>query len=199
MTGRTKILLLFVIVVIPAVLSAVTAKVAFTRAERVEFCASCHTMTPWIEDVTGKDGDSLAHDHFARRWIQHDQCYTCHSNYGFFGPIEAKIKGVRHVVAFYTGHVGKIELYDKFPNENCLQCHAKAKGFLEESQHEPVEDLISGKDSCLDCHENLHGVEQEEAAAAGEAKADEADDSKADDTKAGSDKGDSGKGDKEGE
>jgi len=165
-TSRLKIVLLFVILIVPAVLSAITAKVSFSRAERVEFCGSCHTMTPWINDVTGADGDSLAHEHFARRLIQHDQCYTCHSNYGFLGPLEAKIKGVRHVIAFYIGDHGKVELYGKFPNANCLQCHAEGKAFLEDSNHEPVADLLSGKDLCVDCHDTMHNVEQEEDAAA---------------------------------
>lgn len=162
MSPRTKIVLLFVILIGPAILSAVTAKVAFTRAESVSFCGSCHTMTPWINDVTAADSDSLAHEHFEQRWIQHDQCFTCHSNYSFLGPLEAKIKGVRHVIAFYVGERGKIELYGEFPNANCLQCHAEAKGFLEDPNHEPIEDLLTGKDRCVECHEDLHAVEQEE-------------------------------------
>lgn len=160
MTGRTKILLFLFVIVLPGLLAAVTGKVAFSRAETVEFCSSCHVMTPWVENVTGKDSDSLASEHFKHRWIQHDQCYTCHSNYGFLGPIKAKIGGVRHVLAYYTGFTGHIDLYDPFPNENCLQCHREAKGFLENENHLPLEDIFSGKDRCVDCHENLHGVEQ---------------------------------------
>lgn len=165
MDTRLKILLFLFLLVFPAVLSAATAQVAFTRAETVEFCSSCHTMDPWAADVTGEDSDSLAHDHFARRWIQHDQCYTCHSNYGFLGPVKAKIGGVKHVIAFYTGFSGPIELYEDFPNANCLQCHEHAKGFREEDAHDPIEDLIAGKDRCVECHDQLHNVEQEEAAA----------------------------------
>jgi nitrate/TMAO reductase-like tetraheme cytochrome c subunit len=160
MNRSQKLLLFAVIVVLPALLALTTAKVSFSRAQQVSFCASCHTMTPWIDDVTGDESESLAHDHFANRWIQHDQCFTCHSNYSFLGPIEAKIKGMRHVAAFYLGEDRPIELYGEFPNENCLQCHAEAKGFLEESSHEPIEDLLSGKDRCVECHESFHDVEQ---------------------------------------
>jgi nitrate/TMAO reductase-like tetraheme cytochrome c subunit len=160
MPNGFKIAMFFIVLVMPAVLAAVTAKLSFSRAESVQFCASCHVMTPWIENVTSPDSDSLASDHYKRRWIQHDQCFTCHSNYGFLGPLQAKIKGVRHVIAYYVGERANIELYDEFPNENCLQCHAQAKGFLEDSNHEPVEDLLSGKDRCVECHEQVHGVEQ---------------------------------------
>ena len=56
--------------------------------------------------------------------------------------MEAKIKGVRHVIAFYVGDTSPIKLYDPFPNENCLHCHREAKGFLEDSNHDPIEDIL---------------------------------------------------------
>jgi cytochrome c nitrite reductase small subunit len=170
MSTRRKIFLLFVILVFPAILSIATARVSFSRAKSVDFCGSCHTMKPWIDDVTGAEGDSMAAEHFQRRWIQHDQCFTCHSNYDFLGPLEAKIRGMHHVVAFYTGgNEGPIHLYEEFPNANCLQCHGQARGFLEESSHEPVEDLVAGKDKCVECHDQFHNVEQDEEAEAPEA------------------------------
>ena len=161
MSSRLKIVLFFVILLFPAVLGWATAKVAFSRAEQVEFCGSCHTMKPWIDDVTGASSESVAGAHFANRWIQQEQCYTCHSNYSFLGPLQAKIRGVEHVVAFYVGHSGPIHLYEDFPNGNCLKCHEHAKGFLEEASHEPVADLVAGKESCVECHD-LHDVTQEE-------------------------------------
>ncbi|HEY2774633.1 MAG TPA: NapC/NirT family cytochrome c [Candidatus Binatia bacterium] len=171
MSTRTKIALFFVVIVFPALLSAVTFQLAFTRAESVEFCSSCHTMTPWVNDVTGKAGDSLAAEHFQHRWIQQDQCYTCHSNYGFLGTIQAKIGGVRHVAAYYFGHPAKIELYGQYPNSICLKCHEGAKFFIEDPNHTPLEDLLSGKDRCVECHESIHGVEQADDGEAAEAKA----------------------------
>ena len=204
MSTRLKIVLFFLLLVVPGLLTASTAVVAVKRAETLEFCSSCHTMDPWVENVTGEDSDSLASEHYKNRWIQSDQCYTCHTNYGLFGPVQAKIKGVRHVIAYYIGDTSNIKLYDPFPNENCLHCHLEAKGFRENSNHDPIADILSGEDRCVDCHENVHGVEQHggEAAEAadakdeGEAKADDkaADPAKADDAskegaKAGDDKG----------
>lgn len=177
MSTRLKIWMFFLLLVVPGLLTASTAVVAIHRAESLEFCSSCHTMTPWVENVTGKESDSLASEHYKNRWIQTDQCYTCHTNYGLFGPVEAKIKGVRHVIAFYVGDTSPIKLYDPFPNENCLHCHREAKGFLEDSNHDPIEDILSGEDRCVDCHENLHGIEQPgaEDEAADDAAADDKD------------------------
>lgn len=201
MSGKLKLWLFFLVIVVPALLASVTAKMAFSRAQSVEFCGSCHVMQPWIDNVTGEESDSLAAEHYKRRWIQHEQCYTCHTNYGFLGPMEAKVKGVRHVIAYYIGEDAKIELYDEFPNENCLHCHLDAKGFREDSNHDPLEDILSGKDRCVECHENIHGVEQpgyddEEATDAEAAEAGEADEGEAEEPAPDDDGGD--KGDAEG-
>lgn len=161
MSSQLKIALFFALLLFPSLLGSVTAKVAFSRAERVEFCGSCHTMKPWIDDVTGSGSESLAGAHFANRWIQRDQCYTCHSNYSFLGPLKAKVRGMEHVIAFYTGYAGAIRLRDEFPNLNCLQCHEHSKGFREEESHDPVDDLLSGKDRCVECHDQLHDVDAE--------------------------------------
>lgn len=175
MTTTVKILLFFIVLVVPGLLSLVTAQVSFHRASSLEFCGSCHVMTPWFENVTDPESDSLAAEHYKRRWIQHDQCFTCHSDYGFLGPIEAKINGMHHVIAFYFGEPRHIELYEPFPNSHCLKCHVDAKGFREDPNHDPFEDLLSGKDRCLDCHENVHGVEQEIPDPDEEGSADEGD------------------------
>ncbi len=179
MTTTVKFLLFIIILVVPGLLSLVTAQVSFHRASSLEFCGSCHVMTPWFENVTDPESDSLAAEHYKRRWIQHDQCFTCHSDYSFLGPIEAKINGMHHVIAFYFGTPRHIELYKPFPNSHCLKCHLDAKGFREDPNHDPFEDLLSGKDKCVDCHENVHGVEQEipeEAEAAPDADEAEAED-----------------------
>ncbi len=164
MNSHLKIALFFALLLFPVLLGSITARVAFSRAERVEFCGSCHTMQPWIDDVTGSESESLAGAHFANRWIQHDQCYTCHSNYSFMGPLKAKIRGVEHVIAFYGGYTGPIHLREDFPNINCLQCHEHSKGFREESAHDPIDDLLAGKDRCVECHDQLHDVETGESA-----------------------------------
>ncbi|MFN2377854.1 MAG: NapC/NirT family cytochrome c [Candidatus Binatia bacterium] len=201
MSGKIKLWLFLLVIVVPALMASVTANIAFSRAQSVEFCGSCHVMQPWIDNVTGEESDSLAGEHYKRRWIQREQCYTCHTNYGFLGPLEAKIKGVRHVIAFYIGEDAEIELYEEYPNENCLHCHLDAKGFREDSNHDPLEDILSGKDRCVECHENVHGVEQpgyedEEPAEDEEAEDEEAED-EADEGEAGEPSPGNGGGDKD--
>ena len=98
MSGREKWLLLFILALAPMALGLSTFALSFQRAERVTFCASCHTMTPWIGDLKDPKSKSLAALHYHNRWILKDQCYTCHSDYDFMGPVKAKMDGVRHVI-----------------------------------------------------------------------------------------------------
>jgi cytochrome c nitrite reductase small subunit len=159
MTGRRKLLLLVVLVLVPGLLSLVTAMLSFSNAKTVDFCSSCHVMGPWHEDMMNPESESLASMHFQRRWIQKDQCYTCHADYDFLGPMTAKIKGMRHVMAWYVGYDENIQLYEPFPNANCMQCHGDAALFLESPSHDlMMEEILSGEESCVDCHEVIHDI-----------------------------------------
>ncbi len=162
MSARVKILLLFVLVVAPALLVLATAELSFQRAETLAFCSSCHTMTPWVKDLENPESDALAARHYRNRWIAHDQCYTCHVDYDFFGPVEAKIDGVHHILAYYTG-IGAsktIQLYKPYPNENCLQCHRNAASFLNNHIHQKtMTKILANELSCIKCHGNMHTPE----------------------------------------
>jgi cytochrome c nitrite reductase small subunit len=156
---RDKLLLLFLLGVAPILLSLATFELSFKRAETLSFCASCHTMTPWVADLRNPDSPVLAARHFRNRWVRDDQCYTCHVDYGFMGPIEAKLDGVRHIVAYYTG-VGMarpIRLYKPFPNANCLQCHGASADFAKNPTHAAVMTQIRANQlSCVTCHAPIH-------------------------------------------
>lgn len=159
MSGREKILLLFVVGVAPLLLVLSTVQLSFRRAETRAFCSSCHAMTPWVSDLENRASDALAARHFRNRWIPHDQCYTCHVDCDFMGPVRAKIDGMRHIVSYYTGigRTGPIKLYKPFPNENCLQCHSLAAGFNGEAVHQEVMAKIrAGQVSCIKCHNEIH-------------------------------------------
>lgn len=154
-----KLRLLFALAVAPLLLVMATVELSFKRAESVTFCSSCHTMTPWVEDMRDPASDALAARHFRNRWIAHDQCYTCHVDYDFLGPVQAKIDGVRHIVAYYTGlGVGRsIRLYKPFPNENCLQCHELALGFVKNPIHaKRMPQIQANQLSCIKCHKEIH-------------------------------------------
>jgi len=159
---REKLLLLFVLAVAPALVTLATFSLSFHRAEQVRFCADCHTMTPWVDDLHNPTSKSLAAMHYRNRWILNDQCYTCHVDYGFLGPIETKLVSMRHVAIYYTG-IGmprKIKLYHPFPNVNCLQCHGPAANFQNDPVHAAVmKALLANELSCVTCHEPIHTPE----------------------------------------
>lgn len=159
MTTREKILLLFVLGMAPALLTIATFRLSFQRAEQVRFCADCHTMTPWVDDLRNPNSKSLAAMHFNNRWILNDQCYTCHADYGFLGPIRTKIASLQRV-AIYYGFMKmpkQIKLSEPFPNANCLQCHGPAQNFRTDPAHLAVmKPLLSNQLSCITCHQPIH-------------------------------------------
>src|SRR5215813_5649127 len=121
MSTGEKLLLVLVLGLAPALFALAVFALSFHRAERLGFCASCHTMTPWVADLENPNSASLASKHYRNRWIVTNQCYTCHVNYEFIGPISAKIDGMWHVTAYYTGigmPAGAIKLYEPYPNGN---------------------------------------------------------------------------------
>lgn len=145
------------VVAIPVILSAVTFEVSFTRSKKVEFCASCHVMHPFVNDLRSPDSELLAAKHYQFRRINHDQCYTCHTDYNFLGPAKAKFHGMQHLLAFYLGKPRKPKLYKPFPNENCLQCHDEAKSFVKAATHQDILPAIrSNEISCVSCHGPVH-------------------------------------------
>jgi nitrate/TMAO reductase-like tetraheme cytochrome c subunit len=168
---REKILLLFVLGVTPMLLGLAVFALSFRRAEQLSFCAQCHTMTPWVSDLKDPNSLSLASKHYRNRWILNDQCYTCHEHYQFMGPVDAKMDGMRHVVAYYTGigmpHAA-IKLYEPYPNGNCLRCHGAASNFINNPTHKAVAAQITNNQlRCIVCHQPFHTPEVNSDAKAG--------------------------------
>ena len=125
----------------------------FERAERVEFCASCHlTMKSFVDDMKDSKSHSLAALHFKNRYIPDNQCYSCHTSYGLFGTVQAKKEGLNDVYRYYTRtyHL-PIKLRTPYPNTDCLKCHAGSVKW--EAAHEDYKDaLFSGEATCMQCH-----------------------------------------------
>ena len=160
MSTTEKLLLALVLGVAPVLFGLAVFALSFNRAERLGFCASCHTMTPWVADLKNPNSASLASKHYRNRWIVSNQCYTCHVNYEFMGPVSAKLDGMRHVVAYYTGigmTQGAIKLYEPFPNGNCLRCHGAAQNFNQSPTHAAVMQQVKANQlSCTVCHQPIH-------------------------------------------
>lgn len=149
------------IVVVPVLLSAVTSEVAFSRSKSLEFCASCHVMDGHVNDLKDPKSENLAAKHYQYRRINQDQCYTCHTDYDFLGPVNAKIGGMKHLVHFYLSKERPLKLYKPYKNARCLHCHEGAKSYLAAETHKDIFEQIKSEDtSCIDCHGPVHPREE---------------------------------------
>lgn len=158
-----KVLMLIAVVVLPSFSIATGMLLVFTRAGRVEFCASCHhIMQAYADDLTNPEGTGLAAIHFVNRYIPTNQCYECHTSYGLFGTAEAKVHGIGEVLSYYTGsYEVPLSMWKPYPNADCLKCHAESKLWLSVDAHtfeETEAELFANSMSCMECHGSAHEV-----------------------------------------
>ncbi len=140
------------------------------RVKKVSFCAKCHVMTKYVESLNVDDDEPLSAIHFQNNWVpQEEACYACHTQYTMFGPVQAKLRGVKHLYVYYVkGAPEKIKLYEKYENRNCLRCHGVARNFIEALPHmlgDGLSDqIMDGRRSCLSsgCHDMGHLLASEE-------------------------------------
>ena len=128
----------------------------------VKACGECHAMEGHVADLRDPKSDSLAAVHYKNRYILENQCYTCHSDYGMFGTRERE---ARRASAHLLQRDRRIREADqdprtRIPNLRCLSCHGGAQNFLAKHEKEQIENLLAGKDSCLDCHGPAHKAEE---------------------------------------
>lgn len=151
----------------------------FEGSKRVSFCQSCHTaMDLYVNDMRDPESKTLAAVHFKNRYIQEEQCYHCHADYGVHGAIGAKAKGLSHLYHWVTNSptaqgIKQIKHYGPYKNELCLPCHAGSQAFLKIEEHLDFQEDMLTKDpdtgapgmSCLDCHGPAHKPLKGEATA----------------------------------
>ena len=157
LTPTVKGLLFAAIAVVPVFSLSMGMLLVFERAERVEFCGSCHrAMKAYVDDMKNPASEGLAAVHFKNRYIHSNQCYECHTSYGLFGTVEAKISGTIDVYRYYSGtYRVPIKMRHKYPNGDCLKCHAESARWLAREIHTSPKvkpGLFSGKISCMVCH-----------------------------------------------
>lgn len=149
-------LLLFAVVVLPGLALLLGAGRAMDAAKRPEFCGSCHVMGPWIRDLKDPGSKTLAAVHYQNRYILEDQCYTCHTEYGLTGPLQAKLVGLVHMFKYETGtYTLPIALYEPYAFSNCLHCHGESKKYVE-AHTDVAESIADGSMACTDCHDPVH-------------------------------------------
>ena len=163
-TRGGKMLAFIGLFVMPVALAGGGVTAHIEHSKRTEFCLSCHIMKPYGQSLRLDDPSHLAASHFINRRIPTDQaCYTCHADYTMFGGAKAKLRGLRHVWVWLTvDRKPPLALYQPFPNENCLHCHAGAKSFEEGAVHtadpETMPLIKANKLGCTSsgCHELNH-------------------------------------------
>ncbi len=156
-------LLFLGIVVLPVPVTFLSAGIGMEESKAVSFCASCHrSMGPFVRDMVDAKSPTLAAVHFKNRYLQREQCWTCHSDYGIAGTASAKRTGIVHIVK-YTADTWRppIRLFHPYPWRICLGCHAESALFKaprgDAGAHEGVlEGVAKGETGCTDCHVLAH-------------------------------------------
>lgn len=159
LNASSKELMFLSVGVVPLALVFFAYTYGMSASEKVDACASCHIMGPWVNDLRDPKSTTLAALHFKNRYIQEGHCYTCHSDYGMFGTVHAKWEGLGHIARYSTGIYDlPIKIARPYPNWRCLNCHAGSQKFLDPAKHpkEDMPDLMSGKTACIDCHGPAH-------------------------------------------
>jgi cytochrome c nitrite reductase small subunit len=150
------------LLVLPGVAFLLGNVVVMQESMQVEFCGSCHvTMSPIVEGLEANNG-SLASQHYRSGAIQSSNaCYTCHSGYGIWGGVDAKMAGVNHMLHTVTGQYEfPLRLNGTFDVTACLGCHAESAKFREQPAHQDEDIqrmLLAGEMGCAgSCHAVAH-------------------------------------------
>jgi hypothetical protein len=90
-----------------------------------------------------------------------DACFVCHSGYGIWGTLDAKMAGLMHMVRTATGYyMLPIALNWPFDIDACLGCHATAQRFRAVDMHQDPDiqkALVAREMSCTGvCHPAAH-------------------------------------------
>jgi nitrate/TMAO reductase-like tetraheme cytochrome c subunit len=146
------------ICVLPLPVVFLGTAVGLEHSKVTSFCASCHPMEVFVEDMLDPASDTLAALHFKNRYIQREHCYRCHTDYGIFGTVEAKMAGLGHIWKDATdSYELPIEISKPYSPRICLDCHAQSLKFQAQSAHEGiVAAVLQGEISCSECHGLSH-------------------------------------------
>jgi cytochrome c nitrite reductase small subunit len=149
------------LVALPLTAFALADAVLLERSKNTDFCMSCHVMEPLLA-VVSETEPTLASVHISRGALRtHQSCYGCHSGYGLWGDVEAKLAGVGHMVATVTGRYElPLRIHGRFDIDACLACHAEGVGFRRVSAHRLADvqrALLDGQMGCSGpCHPAAH-------------------------------------------
>jgi cytochrome c nitrite reductase small subunit len=146
------------ICVMPLPVMLLGSAVGLERAKDVSFCQQCHVMRHFVADMQDPRSDRLAAVHFKNRYIQKSHCYVCHTDYGLFGTMEAKMAGMGHIWKESTGsYTLPVRISKPYRFMICLDCHAQSAKFDRVPQHQDlVPKVARGEAGCTSCHGSSH-------------------------------------------
>lgn len=168
---QTQWVLFIGVCVLPAPVMLLSSAVGLEEAKAVSFCQSCHVMQRFVEDMENPASTRLAAQHFKNRYIQDDHCYTCHTDYGLFGTVQAKVAGLGHIWKDATGSYRlPVRIAHPYRFTICLDCHAPSAKFAAQPKHEGVvAKVVAGEAACTSCHGPSH-LSREERGEKGESR-----------------------------
>lgn len=156
--------------ILPIAVGGMGGAIQNEHAMTTEYCLSCHIMDSWGKSLHVDDKEFVPADHFQNYLVSRDKaCYTCHSDYVWYGMITAKLRGLKHVYVQYIGDMPEpldIKLYEPFNNRECLQCHLDARTYEESRHHRKEENMLarinSNQLSCMEsnCHAVQHNIDE---------------------------------------
>jgi cytochrome c-type protein NapC len=136
------------------------------RSETTRFCTSCHVMELYGKSLYIDDVSHIPAQHFQNHRVPADSaCYSCHADYGIYGPLKDKMRGLQRIYLQYVTtppDPAAIRIPGGFKNAQCLHCHLGARSFEENPVHAAMMDsLKSNEVSCLGsgCHDTIHDIE----------------------------------------
>lgn len=155
---QTRLALFLGVCVLPFPVMLMSTAVGLEQAKAVDFCSSCHVMATFVEDMEDPGSTGLAALHYQNRYIQEDHCYVCHTNYGLFGTVEAKVGGLTHIWEETTGSYRlPIRAKGGYQFTICLNCHGLSAKFSKNDLHQAViGEVLAGEAACTDCHVRSH-------------------------------------------
>jgi hypothetical protein len=155
---RARLLLFIGVCCVPFPAVLMSAAVGLEQSKAVAFCESCHLMGAFVVDMKDADSRSLSALHFRNRYIQDEHCYSCHTDYGLFGTLEAKVGGMAHVWSEFSGAgSGAVRPKTNYRFTICLNCHGQSAKFVQQREHAGVvSKVMSGQSACTECHSRSH-------------------------------------------
>lgn len=167
-TRGGKILAFVALLVFPVLAGGLGVNEQIQHSKTTNFCLSCHVMEDYGKSLRVDDRSFVPAIHFQNNLVPRDNaCFTCHTDYTMFGDFNSKLRGLKHVYAYYIGKPSQpIKLYTPYNNRECLHCHLGARSFEESEAHTKDPQVMTqmklNQVGCTTsgCHNIIHNVGQ---------------------------------------